>query len=84
MMRTMQGIAGALALVSATVCGASPQSQRGGPEPQAAAAQEPALKNVFARAFMMGAALNENQFSERDGRGAELVKRHSTRLRPRT
>lgn len=68
-----------MALISATACGAASQSQRGGPgtpEPQGAAAQEPALKDVFARSFMVGAALNENQFTERDERGAELVKRH--------
>ncbi len=47
-----------------------------------AAAQEPALKDVFARSFMIGAALNENQFTERDAQGAALVKRHFNTITP--
>jgi endo-1,4-beta-xylanase len=34
------------------------------------------LKDVFKDDFLIGAALNRNQFNERDRRGAELVKTH--------
>src|SRR4051812_18626363 len=39
-------------------------------------AQSSALKDAFAGAFRVGAALNENQFTERDTLGVLLTKRH--------
>jgi endo-1,4-beta-xylanase len=44
-----------------------------GPVPGAAAAT---LKGAFAESFRVGAALNADQFEERDARGAALVKTH--------
>jgi endo-1,4-beta-xylanase len=40
------------------------------------------LKDAFAAAFRVGAALNENQFSERDTAGAALAKRHFNTITP--
>lgn len=42
----------------------------------------PTLKEVFKRDFLVGAALNESQFSERDTRGAALVKAHFNTITP--
>lgn len=42
----------------------------------------PAPKDVFAEAFLVGAALNPNQFYERDARGAALVKTHFNTITP--
>ena len=50
-----------------------------------AAAQSAALstlKGAFAGAFHVGAALNENQFSERDTAGVALIKRHFDTITP--
>ena len=41
-----------------------------------------ALKDAFASAFKVGAALNENQFSERDTKGAALVKAQYNTISP--
>jgi endo-1,4-beta-xylanase len=41
-----------------------------------------ALKAVFAGAFMVGAALNPEQFYERDARGAALIKSHFNTITP--
>ena len=50
------------------------------------AASDPAsaatLKSAFAGAFRVGAALNENQFTERDTIGAALVKRQFNTITP--
>lgn len=46
------------------------------------AGQEPALKDVFKDAFLVGAALNADQFFERDTVGAALVKRHFNTISP--
>ena len=40
------------------------------------------LKDAFAGAFMVGAALNADQFHERDARGATLVKQHFNTITP--
>ena len=40
------------------------------------------LKQAFAGAFRVGAALNENQFTERDTLGAALAKRHFNTITP--
>ena len=47
-----------------------------------APSREPALKDVFNGAFLVGAALNANQFTERDARGAALVKHHYNTTSP--
>ena len=49
------------------------------PEPSAA---QPALKDVFEDAFLIGAAMNENQFSGRDPAGAGLVARQFNTITP--
>jgi endo-1,4-beta-xylanase len=41
-----------------------------------------ALKDEFGGAFLIGAALNENQFYERDARGASIVKSHFNAISP--
>lgn len=46
------------------------------------AGQEPALKDVFKDAFLVGAALNMDQFFERDTVGAAIVKRHFNTISP--
>lgn len=43
---------------------------------------QPVLKNVFSSHFLVGAALNEAQFSEKDKMGAELTKKHFNTITP--
>jgi len=45
-------------------------------------AQAPALKDAFRDMFMVGAALNDNQVSERDASGAALAKKHFNTITP--
>lgn len=42
-------------------------------ESDATAVKPPALKDVFKRDFLIGAALNQNQFTERDSRGLPII-----------
>lgn len=44
--------------------------------------QTPALKTVFAQDFMVGAALNDDQFEERDTKGAALIKQQFNTISP--
>lgn len=46
------------------------------------APQVKALKTVFANDFMVGAALNADQFEERDTKGAALIKQHFNTISP--
>lgn len=46
------------------------------------AQEPPALKDVFSDAFMIGTALNSQQFHERDARGAALARRHFNTITP--
>ena len=50
--------------------------------PAPAPTPEPALKDVFRDAFMVGAALNPEQFGERDARGVQLITRHFNTITP--
>jgi len=59
-----------LALVAA--CARAAPSTR--PEPAAVRAPDRTLKAVFAGSFLVGAAVNQDQFTEQDQRGAALVK----------
>jgi endo-1,4-beta-xylanase len=43
---------------------------------------EAALKDVFRNAFMVGAALNQNQFEERDPRGAAIIRTQFNTITP--
>jgi endo-1,4-beta-xylanase len=52
------------------------------PSPGADVASATTLKGAFADAFRVGAALNENQFTERDSIGAALVKRQFNTITP--
>ena len=57
----------------------------GGCEAQAvdgSGGDEPALKDVFAEAFLIGAALNPEQFFERDADAAELIAKHFNSITP--
>ena len=59
-----------LAVVAA--CARAAPSTR--PEPAAARPHDRALKTAFAGSFLVGAALNQDQFTEQDQRGAAIVK----------
>ena len=48
----------------------------------ASAQSRPALKDAFASSFRIGAALNANQFSETDTKGAALVKAQFNSITP--
>jgi endo-1,4-beta-xylanase len=43
---------------------------------------QPALKDVFKQDFLIGAALNPNQFSGRDARGVEIIVNHFNSITP--
>lgn len=47
-----------------------------------AAAQEPSLKDVFKGHFLIGTALNTDQFFERDARALPLIKKHFNSVTP--
>ena len=59
-----------LAVVAA--CARAAPSTR--PEPAAVRAPDRTLKGAFAGSFLVGAAVNQDQFTEQDQRGAALVK----------
>ncbi len=52
------------------------------PALETTAGAQPALKDVFEGRFLVGAALNEAQFSGRDARGAGLVAAHFNTITP--
>lgn len=52
------------------------------PSTHAQKMSQPALKDVFKNNFLIGAALNQNQFTEKDARGASLVKKHFNSITP--
>ena len=43
---------------------------------------QPSLKEVFKQDFLIGAALNQNQFSERDARGLAIIINHFNSITP--
>lgn len=47
-----------------------------------AAQEQPSLKDVYQRAFLVGAAINSDQFTERDARGAALIKQQFNSITP--
>jgi len=47
-----------------------------------AAQSLPSLKDVYQRAFLVGAAINSDQFTERDARGAALIKQQFNSITP--
>lgn len=47
-----------------------------------AAQNQPGLKDVYKPAFLVGAALNSDQFTERDARGAALIKQQFNSITP--
>jgi endo-1,4-beta-xylanase len=49
---------------------------------QSGSTREPTLRNVFAEHFMVGAALNPEQFNERDAAGAALIKQQFNTITP--
>ena len=68
----------------ASACAPAAVDPSAAPEPATAtaASQTPALKDVFEDAFLVGAALNADQFSERDTRGAALTKAQFNSITP--
>jgi endo-1,4-beta-xylanase len=62
---------------AALLCAACARSRRA-PEPQPV----PSLRDEFRGSFMVGAAVNANQFSERDTAGAALVARQFNTISP--
>ena len=75
-----------LCLLLAVVTGSCTRAASGEEEAgrSAALAEDtlPALKEVFKSAFLIGAALNPEQFYERDARGAALIKTHFNSITP--
>ena len=70
-----------LVLISAACTGSrAPSTSSSSPTPPATL--QTSLKTAFAGAFRVGAALNENQFSERDTAGVALIKRHFNTITP--
>ncbi|HJZ79539.1 MAG TPA: endo-1,4-beta-xylanase [Pyrinomonadaceae bacterium] len=51
-------------------------------DPPAGAATQTALKDVFKNDFLIGAALNQNQFTERDQRGLPIITSHFNTISP--
>ena len=68
----MTRYAAAIGLAVITACARPASSTR--PEPAPEHAHDRALKTAFAGSFLVGAALNQNQFTEQDQRGAAIVK----------
>jgi endo-1,4-beta-xylanase len=64
--------AAAIGLAVITACARPAPSTR--PEPAPEHAHDRALKTALAGSFLVGAALNQNQFTEQDQRGAAIVK----------
>jgi len=64
--------AAAIGLAVITACARPAASTR--PEPAPEHAHDRALKTALAGSFLVGAALNQNQFTEQDQRGATIVK----------
>jgi endo-1,4-beta-xylanase len=52
------------------------------PKTEPATGELPALQTVFDSAFLIGAALNPEQFHERDVQGAALVRKHFNTITP--
>ena len=61
-----------MGLTTVTACARATPATR--PEPAAVHALDPTLKTTFAGRFLIGAALNQRQFTEQDQRGAAIVK----------
>ena len=68
----MTRYAAAIGLAVITACARPAASTR--PEPAPEHAHDRALKTALAGSFLVGAALNQNQFTEQDQRGATIVK----------
>jgi endo-1,4-beta-xylanase len=66
-------------IIAAAGCGRTSAGTLALPSSQS---ETPALKDAFAGAFRVGAALNENQFTEMDTAGAALVKRQFNTTTP--
>ena len=73
---------GLLALTSACASSSSGGGAAAGASANAMVAAQPSLKDAFRDAFLVGAALNPEQFYERDTVGAALVKRHFNSITP--
>ena len=68
----MTRYAAVVALAVVAACARIAPSPR--PEPAAARAHDRTLKTAFGGSFLVGAALNQDQFTEQDQRGAAIVK----------
>jgi endo-1,4-beta-xylanase len=77
-MKSLSASLGALAL-AALAAAAPAQPVR---KDAAAAGAEPALKTVFRDAFRVGAALNPDQFEERDATGVAIITKHFDTITP--
>jgi endo-1,4-beta-xylanase len=65
-----------------TVLGVLASVAVGGAASTAAAQDTPALKSAYEGVFLVGAALNPGQFTERDTMGARLTKTHFSSITP--
>ena len=77
MIRTLRVLATLTALTSAAVAACSPGTPSTAPTPAPAT-----LKDAFAGSFLIGAALNESQFTEQDSRGVPIVKAQFNTVTP--
>ena len=77
MIRTLRALATLTALTSAAVAACSPGTPSTAPTPAPAT-----LKDAFAGSFLVGAALNESQFTEQDPRGVPIVKAQFNTVTP--
>ena len=68
----MTRYAAAIGLAVITACARPAPSTR--PEPAAGRTHDLTLKTAFGGSFLVGAALNQDQFTEQDQRGAAIVK----------
>lgn len=80
-MRTPRSVA--ITVASCLLAGAAACSPRQPmSDANSAPVQTPSLKTLFAKEFMVGAALNANQFEERDVAGSTLVKQQFNTISP--
>jgi len=79
---SLRGLPIAALLAAVLAAGCSTAAPSTAPAPAASPAAARTLKDAFAGQFLMGAALNEAQFTEQDARGASTVKAQFNTITP--
>jgi len=77
-LRWLQRVSGNFVLMTVLVVGLA----AGNFDSHAGPTSQPALKDIFKKDFLIGAALNQNQFSERDSRGVPIITTHFNSITP--